>query len=185
MAEMNGVALECGNLCKKFGGLEAVREVNLRIPSGERRAIIGPNGAGKTTLFNLISGRLSVTSGKIQIYGNDITDMRSDRRVYLGLGRTFQITNLFPSLPVLENLVLAAMGLRRMKFSMLRPLATYRDLYERAEGILNRLNLMGKARAQLSTLSYGQKRQIEIAMTLITNPRVLLLDEPTEGVAPA
>jgi branched-chain amino acid transport system ATP-binding protein len=185
MAETDAFALECEALNKQFGGLEAVKQVNLQVSAGERRAIIGPNGAGKTTLFNLISGQLPVTTGKIRIFRRDITHMPSHMRVYLGLGRTFQITNLFPSLTVLENLIIAAMGLKRMKFSMLRPLFTYRDLSDRAHEVLESINLSEKAKEPLKNLSHGQKRQIEIALTLITSPQVLLLDEPTEGVSPA
>ena len=125
MVEAGASALECQGLTKRFGGLEAVRDINLRVSAGERRAIIGPNGAGKTTLFNLISGEIRATGGQIKIFGRDITRMPSHRRVYLGLGRTFQITNLFPTLTLLENLLIAAMGLKRMKFSMLRPLSRY------------------------------------------------------------
>ena len=104
-------ALECITLTKRFGGLEAVKPVNLQVRAGERRAIIGPNGAGKTTLFSLISGLYGVTSGSIHIFGHDITHMPCNRRTYLGLGRTFQITNLFPTMTVAENLVLASMGM--------------------------------------------------------------------------
>lgn len=183
--EVGRPALECKDLTKVFGGLEAVKDVNLRVAAGERRAIIGPNGAGKTTLFNLISGQLSPTNGQIQIFQKDITRMPSHRRVYLGLGRTFQITNLFPNLTVLENLLLAAMGLKRMKFSMLRPLSTYRDIHERAQELLESIGMAEKAMEPIKNLSHGQKRQIEIALTLITKPMVILLDEPTEGISPA
>ena len=109
-------ALECEELTKRFGGLEAVKQVNLRVEAGERRAIIGPNGAGKTTLFSLISGLYPVTSGTIRIFGKEITHVPCHRRTALGLGRTFQVTNLFPTLTVVENLVIAAMGLRGTKF---------------------------------------------------------------------
>ena len=114
-------ALACEGLTKRFGGLEAVSRVTLKVGAGERRAIIGPNGAGKTTLFRLISGEFPVTAGAIHLLGRDVTRMPCHRRTGLGLGRTFQITNLFPTLSVAENLVMAAMGLGRMKFSMVRP----------------------------------------------------------------
>jgi len=178
-------ALECENLSKRFGGLEAVKEVNLRIDPGERRAIIGPNGAGKTTLFSLISGVYSVTSGSIKILGQDITDLPSHRRTNLGLARTFQITNLFPTLSVIENLIIAAMGLRRTKFQMLRPLSTYRDLYDRASEELERVGMSQRKWEEVRNLSYGEQRQIEVTLALISNPVVVLLDEPTAGLSPA
>jgi branched-chain amino acid transport system ATP-binding protein len=178
-------ALECKTLTKRFGGLEAVKEVNLRVDAGERRAIIGPNGAGKTTLFSLISGLYPVTSGSIRIFGRDITHLPSHRRTHLGLGRTFQITNLFPTLSVIENLIVAAMGLRGMKFQMLRPLSTYRDFYERAAEVLESVGVAEKRWEVTKNLSYGEQRQIEICLALISNPVVLLLDEPTAGLSPA
>ncbi|MBW1672753.1 MAG: ABC transporter ATP-binding protein [Deltaproteobacteria bacterium] len=185
MVEAGASALECQGLTKRFGGLEAVRDINLRVSAGERRAIIGPNGAGKTTLFNLISGEIRATGGQIKIFGRDITRMPSHRRVYLGLGRTFQITNLFPTLTLLENLLIAAMGLKRMKFSMLRPLSTYRDIHKRAQELLESVGMAGKAKEPVKNLSHGEQRQVEIALALITNPTLVLLDEPTAGLSPA
>ena len=178
-------ALECESLTKRFGGLEAVKEVNLRVDAGERRAIIGPNGAGKTTLFSLISGLYPVTSGSIRIFGQDITHLPSHRRTHLGLGRTFQITNLFPTLSVIENLVMAAIGLKGMKFQMVRPLSTYREFYERAGEVLESVGMAEKRWEVAKNLSYGEQRQIEVSLALISNPVVLLLDEPTAGLSPA
>ena len=178
-------ALECEGLTKRFGGLEAVKQVDLRVDVGERRALIGPNGAGKTTFFSLISGLYPVTSGSIRIFGQDITHLPCNQRTYLGLGRTFQITNLFPTLTVMENLVVAAMGLRGIKFSMVRPLSTYRGLYERADEVLETVGIAEKRAEVVRNLSYGEQRQIEISMALVSNPTVLLLDEPTAGLSPA
>lgn len=178
-------ALECTELTKRFGGLEAVKQVNLNVKAGERRALIGPNGAGKTTFFSLISGLYPVSSGTIHIFGQDITRLPSHRRTYLGLGRTFQITNLFPTLSVIENLVIAAIGMRGMKFQMVRPLSTYREIYQRALDGLERVGIAQKQGELVKNLSYGEQRQIEIALALISNPRVLLLDEPTAGLSPA
>jgi branched-chain amino acid transport system ATP-binding protein len=178
-------ALECENLTKRFGGLEAVAGVNLRVDAGERRAIIGPNGAGKTTLFSLISGLYPVTSGSIRIFGRDITHLPSHRRTHLGLGRTFQITNLFPTLSVIDNLVMAAIGLKGMKFQMVRPISTYGELYERAGEVLESVGMAEKRWEVAKNLSYGEQRQIEISLALISNPVVLLLDEPTAGLSPA
>jgi len=178
-------ALECEALTKRFGGLLAVDGVNLRVESGERRAIIGPNGAGKTTLFRLISGEFPVTHGKIRLFGSEITRMPCHRRAGFGLGRTFQVTNLFPTMTVVDNLATAAMGLRKTKFSMVRPLSTYRDIYAHADDILNRVGMSERREHIVKYLSHGEQRQIEIAMALVSNPRVLLLDEPTAGLSPA
>jgi branched-chain amino acid transport system ATP-binding protein len=179
------LALECVNLSKRFGGLDAVNKINLRVKPGERRAILGPNGAGKTTFFRLISGEFPVTSGSIRYFGRDITQMACHRRTHLGLGRTFQITNLFPTLTVLDNLILAAMGLMRTKFSMLRPLSTYRDIHQRAIELLEKVGMTDRKEEIVRNLSHGEQREIEIALALISNPRVLLLDEPTAGLSPA
>jgi len=178
-------ALECEALTKRFGGLEAVSHVALRVEAGERRAIIGPNGAGKTTLFRLISGEFPATSGTIRLFGHKITDMPCHRRAGLGLGRTFQVTNLFPTMTVADNLVTAAMGLRRTKFSMVRPLSTYKEIYALAGDVLTRVGMSEKREHIVKYLSHGEQRQIEIAMALISGPKVLLLDEPTAGLSPA
>jgi branched-chain amino acid transport system ATP-binding protein len=184
-AAPGALALECEGVTRRFGGLEAVRRVDLRIAAGERRAIIGPNGAGKTTLFRLISGEMDVTAGHIRLFGRDVTRTPCHRRTHLGLGRTFQITNLFPTLTVADNLVLAALGLTGAKFSMLRPLWTYREPRERAELALETVGLTDKRDETVKNLSHGEQRQVEIAMALLTRPRVLLLDEPTAGLSPA
>lgn len=178
-------ALECRELTKRFGGLEAVSGLNLRVAQGERRGIIGPNGAGKTTFFSLISGLYPVSSGSILLFGQDITRVSTNRRTYLGLGRTFQVTNLFPTLTVIENLVIAAMGLKWTKFSMIRPLSTYPHLFKRAEEVLQSVGMGDKRGELVQNLSHGEQRQIEISLALISNPRVLLLDEPTAGLSPA
>jgi branched-chain amino acid transport system ATP-binding protein len=178
-------ALECTALTKRFGGLEAVGQVSLQVGTGERRAIIGPNGAGKTTLFRLISGEFWASSGAIRLFGRDITRMPSHQRAGLGLGRTFQVTNLFPTMTVVDNLVTAALGLRKAKFSMLRPLSSYKEVYALADEILTRVGMIEKRGKVLKSLSHGEQRQIEIAMALISNPKVLLLDEPTAGLSPA
>jgi branched-chain amino acid transport system ATP-binding protein len=179
------VALECEDVSRRFGGLEAVRGVTLSVAAGERRGIIGPNGAGKTTLFRLISGEMPVSSGRIRLFGRDITGVACHRRTHLGLGRTFQITNLFPTQTVADNLVLAVLGQRRARFSMLRPLWTYRDLYARADAALETVGLADRRDELVRNLSHGEQRQVEIALALLSDPRVLLLDEPTAGLSPA
>jgi branched-chain amino acid transport system ATP-binding protein len=178
------VALACEGVSRWFGGLHAVAEVDLTVGVGERRGILGPNGAGKTTLFRLISGEMPLSAGRIRLFGEDITRVRCHRRTHLGLGRTFQITNLFPTLSVADNLVLAALGLSGTKFSMLRPLWTYRALHARAEAALQTVGLADRRHARVRNLSHGEQRQVEIALALLGQPRVLLLDEPTAGLSP-
>ena len=158
--------------------------VDLAVQPGERRAIIGPNGAGKTTLFNLISGELGVSSGAIHLFDRDITGLPPHRRAALGLARTFQITNLFPSLSALENGLLAVQALTRTKFVMLRPLERFTRLKERALAALRAVGLEDRAATTVRNLSHGEQRQLEIALALAGQPRVLLLDEPTAGLSP-
>jgi branched-chain amino acid transport system ATP-binding protein len=170
---------------KAFGGLRAVDRVELAVRPGERRALIGPNGAGKTTLFNLIAGALPVTSGRITLFGEDVTAMAQHRRAALGLARTYQITNLFPALTVLQNVLLAAQALTRAKFAMLRPLGRFTELEDRAREALAAVGLDDRAGAAVRHLSHGEQRQLEIALALAGRPRVLLLDEPAAGLSQA
>jgi branched-chain amino acid transport system ATP-binding protein len=179
------LALELNGVSKAFGGLRAVDDVQLAVRAGERRALIGPNGAGKTTLFNLISGELSVTSGTIVLFGRDVTRTAPHRRAALGLARTFQITNLFPTLTVLNNCVLAVQALTPTKFAMLRPLAGFGVLEDRARETLASVGLSEQAETEVRHLSHGEQRQLEIALALAGRPRVLLLDEPCAGLSPA
>jgi branched-chain amino acid transport system ATP-binding protein len=162
-----------------------VEGVTLSVQAGERRALIGPNGAGKTTLFNLISGTLPLSGGAISLFGQDVTRAPAHRRAALGLARTFQITNLFPDLTVLENCLLAVQALLPVKFSMLRPVTAYGHLRERARAMLEAVGLEAVAAARVNVLSHGEQRQLEIALALAGRPRVLLLDEPTAGLSPA
>jgi len=184
-AETAHAALRLDAVCRSFGGLQAVDSVTLAVRPGERRALIGPNGAGKTTLFNLISGALPLTTGRISLFGRDVTSAPAHRRAALGLSRTFQITNLFPDLTVLENCLLAAQAHRRTRFAMLRPVSHYVALQERARMTLASLALESLGDAVVRNLSHGEQRQLEIALALAGRPRVLLLDEPTAGLSPA
>ena len=178
-------ALALSGVSKAFGGLRAVDAVDLTVRPGERRALIGPNGAGKTTLFNLISGELPVTSGAIRLFGRDVTGVAVHRRAALGLARTFQITNLFRTLTVLQNCLLAVQALESTKFVMLRPLRRYRGLADRAREALSLVGLGERADTEVRHLSHGEQRQLEIALALAGKPRMLLLDEPTAGLSPA
>ena len=181
----DGLALELTGVSKFFGGLRAVDAVTLAVRPGERRALIGPNGAGKTTLFNLISGALPVTAGTIRLFGRDVTRAASHRRAALGLARTFQITNLFPNLTVLENCLLAVQALSPVKLAMHRPLSAYHDLGTQARATLDAVGLTDRAGSIVRNLSHGEQRQLEIGLALAATPRVLLLDEPTAGLSPA
>lgn len=175
--------LELASVTKHFGGLRAVQDVNLCLGAGERRGILGPNGAGKTTLFHLITGVLPLTSGHIRLFGQDVSSWPTHRRVALGMARTFQITSLFPKLTVLDNVLLAAQGLRKMKMVMLRPLFRYRDVYEKAEKLLTDVHFWHLRDQEVRNLSHGEQRQLEIVLALASDPKVLLLDEPSAGLA--
>ena len=180
-----GAALRLRGVSRSFGGLLAVDGVELTVGEGERRAIIGPNGAGKTTLFNLIAGELAATSGSIHLFDRDVTRLSPHRRAALGLQRTFQVTNLFPGLTVLENGLLAVQALTPAKFAMLRPLARFPRHRDAALAMLRDVGLEGRAAAVVENLSHGEQRQLEIGLALAARPRVLLLDEPTAGLSPA
>ena len=182
---MPNLALRLEKVSKWFGGLRAVDDVELVVHPGERRALIGPNGAGKTTLFNLIAGVLPASAGRITLFGDDVTRLAEHRRAALGLTRTFQITNLFPSLSVLDNVRLAAQALTRAKFAMLRPLTRFRELEARAREALAAVGLDDRAETIVRHLSHGEQRQLEIALALAGRPRVLLLDEPAAGLSQA
>ena len=176
-------ALAVTRLCKSFGGLRAVQQIDLSLAPGERHAIIGPNGAGKTTLFNLIAGELAPTAGRIALFGQDVTRLPPQRRAALGLARTFQVNTLFPSLTVTENLLLAVQGTLPTKLRLHRPISSYRDLYDRARAVLESVGLVGAGEAIVRTLSHGEQRQLEVALALAGRPRLLLLDEPTAGLS--
>jgi branched-chain amino acid transport system ATP-binding protein len=182
---MTAAVLNLTAVSKSFGGLTAVNDVSLAVGPGERRAIIGPNGAGKTTLFSLISGEQLPTSGRIELFGRDITRLASHRRAVLGLTRTYQITNLFPRLSVMENCLLAVQALSPMKFHMHRDLRRYPAIIERTWSALDAVSLLDKARATVRDLSHGEQRQLEVALALAGAPKLLLLDEPTAGLSPA
>lgn len=182
---MSAVCLRTEQLRKDYGGLRAVDGVGLEVEEGERRAIIGPNGAGKTTLFHLLSGEVPVTAGRILLFGTDVTRLPSYRRTALGISRTYQVTNLFPRLSVLENALLATFGLRREKYDLFRPTAGHRQTLEDARVLLEGFGLWNKRDWPIGSLSYGEQRQLEIVLALAGKPRLLLLDEPTAGLSAA
>ena len=178
-------ALAVDGLTRDFGGLRALHQVTLEIAPGERRVILGPNGAGKTTLFNLITGLLAPTAGRIRLFDRDVTRLAPHARAQLGLGRTFQITTLFPRLSVIDNVLLAVQGADPARFAVFRPRTAYPHLRERAERLLGEWELLDRRNVPARSLSYGEQRQIELILALAAQPRVLLLDEPTAGLSPA
>jgi len=175
--------LQLRQLGKSFGGLTAVSDVTLEVLPGDRQAVIGPNGAGKTTLFNLITGVLPASAGRILLFGEDVTGWPSHRRTALGMARTFQITSLFPKLSVLDNVLLAIGGLRRTKFVMWRTLSSYTELHDKARRLLEAAGYWDRRDTEVRNLSHGEQRQIEIVLGLASDPRLLLLDEPCAGLS--
>lgn len=175
--------LELKGLCKSFGGLQAVRDVTLKVMRGDRKAIIGPNGAGKTTLFNLITGIFPPSSGHVLLFGKDVTAWPSHRRTALGMARTFQITSLFPGLTVLDNVILAVEGVRPSKFVMWRFQSSDCEVYDKALGLLERAGFLDRKDTEVRYLSHGEQRQLEIVLGLASDPSLLLLDEPAAGLS--
>ncbi len=176
-------ALRLVGLGKSFGGLQALRHIDLELGAGERHAIIGPNGAGKTTLFNVITGILPVTTGRVLLFGEDVTGWSSQRRTALGMARTFQITSLFPKLTVLDNVLLAVNGLRSTKFVGWRFLSSYREVYDKARALLGDAGFLDRQNVEVRHLSHGEQRQLEIVLGLASDPKILLLDEPAAGLS--
>ena len=174
--------LQIDNVTKTFGSLVAVRDVSLSVEPGELRAVIGPNGAGKTTFFNLVSGLFPPTAGMIRFDGRDVTRLEPQRRVALGMARTFQITEIFPELTVAENV---RIGVEVAAGYHLRPWLGRKEsgaVEDRVAEILALTNLTAKAGRVVGELSHGDQRAAEISMALTLKPRVLLLDEPTAGM---
>jgi len=167
---------------RRFGGLHAVRDVDLVVAHGERRAILGPNGAGKTTLFNVISGDFPPSAGTIEFQGEEITQLSPSARAKLGMGRTYQKSRLFLGLSVEDNLYLAVLGVKR---GHLRPVVLRRDreLRERARELARVVGLQGREETLVGSLSHGEQRQLEVGMARAVNPTLMMLDEPASGLS--
>ncbi len=180
---MQEVVLETRGLVKAFGGFRAVDGVDLRVEQGELRSIIGPNGAGKTTLFNCVSATLKPTAGRVIFRGRDITGLPLHRIAHLGIGRAFQITNVFPSLSALENVRLAAQALGGDSLKLWMPATRLKVHIDQAHKALAAVGLEARAGLPAAALSHGDKRKLEIAILLAGDPRLLLLDEPAAGMA--
>jgi branched-chain amino acid transport system ATP-binding protein len=182
---MTEKAIQAKGLSKLFGGLAAVDDVSLEVAAGERRVLIGPNGAGKTTLFHCITGTLAPTRGTVSLFGRDVTRDPEHRRTGLGMGRTFQITNVFSDLTLLENMALAIVGADRRKWVLHRGLDAFPDVKRQAEDALASVGLADRAALPGRLVSYGERRQLELALALGTRPKVLFLDEPCAGLSPS
>lgn len=178
-------ALRVEGLTKRFGGVQALEEISFSVEQGERLAIIGPNGAGKTTLFNVINGQFPASAGRIFFFGQEITTMPTHDRTSLGLARTFQLTSLFLNLTVLDNIMLALHGTKPSRFQMFRSVHSYQPVLDRADELLGILELREMKDLPVKTLSYGEQRKMEIALSLASDPKMLLLDEPGNGLTTA
>ena len=181
-AEALAPALQLQGVGRRFGALQALRDVTMEVAAGERRAILGPNGAGKTTLFNVVAGDFPPTSGTIRLYGTDVTHLQPHRRTRLGLTRTYQNSQLFMGLSVADSLYLAGRGVRSGRFSMLRPRASDPALV-RAREVAEVVHLGDAYTHTVGSLSHGQQRQLEVGMALAGQPRLLMLDEPAAGLS--
>jgi branched-chain amino acid transport system ATP-binding protein len=176
-------SLETKNLTIRFGGHVAVDSVTCAFQPGELTAIVGPNGAGKTTYFNLMSGQLRATSGAVFIKGADVTERSAPQRARLGLGRAFQLTNLFPGLSVMENVRLATQATARVHYELTRPWMLRRDLIERAYAVIEEVGLESKRDQRAAALSHGDQRKLEVAMMMALEPEIFMFDEPTAGMS--
>ncbi len=176
--------LQTDRLTKSFGALMAVCEVNLTVTAGTVHAIIGPNGAGKTTLFNLLAGVFPPSEGEIVFDGSDISRLKVHQRSRIGIGRSYQVTSIFPELTVHENVRLAVQSRGRHNFSLFRRAIGLTDVAQQADAILSEMGLIDLRDQVASTIPYGSQRSLDVAIALATDPKLLLLDEPTSGMSP-
>jgi branched-chain amino acid transport system ATP-binding protein len=176
-------AIELVGVRKAFGATSIIRGVSLAIEAGTRQALIGPNGAGKSTLFNLITGKYPVSSGQIRLKGEDVTGRRPYEINRRGLSRSFQVTNIFPWLSVYENVRCAALWSLGYRYSFWHRVDAARDARERAETVLEQLNLTARRHVPAGVLSYAEQRALEIGITIAGGADVILLDEPTSGMS--
>jgi len=179
---MPASALETRQLCKSFGALTVADRIDFRLEPGARHALIGPNGAGKTTFVNMLTGAIPPSSGEILLAGEDVSRINQSARVRRGLGRTFQVTTLFRSLPVLDNVALAVAERSGAALRMWKPASRHEEIKDEATRLLQTLGLADDARTRVQDLPYGRQRLVEIAIALGLRPKVLLLDEPAAGV---
>jgi branched-chain amino acid transport system ATP-binding protein len=176
--------LEVEDLSVHFGGLAAVKNVTFTIEEGERLGMIGPNGAGKTTLFNLLTGQLKPSGGKVVFKGQDITHKPVYARTQLGIARSFQITSLFPNESVLTNALIALQGTRAGRYRVWGVFKRDKTLHVAAQGLLEAIDLWDKRHEVVSSLAYGEHRKLEMGLSLASGPELLMLDEPSCGLTP-
>ena len=176
-------AIELVDVHKSFGRTQIIRKVSLTVETGTRQALIGPNGAGKSTLFNLITGKYPVTVGRIRLKGEDITGLDPQQINRRGLSRSFQVTNIFPRLSVFENVRCAVLWSLGYRYSFWHRVDRADDARERAERVLEQLNLTGRRDVPAGVLSYAEQRALEIGITIAGGADVILLDEPTSGMS--
>ena len=176
-------ALETRELTIRFGGHVAVDSVTCAFRPGTLTAIVGPNGAGKTTYFNLISGQLPASSGEVSLFGENVTRLSAPQRTKRGVGRAFQLTNLFPRLTVLENVRLAVQARAGMGKDLLSMWSSHVELLRKAEHFLERVALAEKRHATAASLPHGDQRKLEVAILLALEPEVFMFDEPTAGMS--
>jgi len=177
------IVIKTKHLTKYFGSLAAVNDVSINIHKNTMHAIIGPNGAGKTTLFNLLSGNLKPTNGKIFYHDMDLTQQPVHRMIHFGIGRSFQITNIFPNLTVYENIRLAAQALEKQKYNIITKVEKFTNCEARTQEVIEKVSLAKQANNLARNLPHGDQRKLELGMILAPDPEVLLLDEPTAGMA--
>jgi branched-chain amino acid transport system ATP-binding protein len=177
--------LRVDRLCKSFGGLRVLNEVSFTVEPGEKLALIGPNGAGKSTLLNVIGGQLPASSGDVFLGDTRVTALAPHRRLHLGLGRSYQVNNLFPHLSVWDNLLLALYGSKKSHFDMFGALEKRREYLTEAERLLQTVGLWERRSQTLQTLSYGDQRLIELLFAFTSKPDLVLLDEPSAGLPTA
>lgn len=175
--------LETRDLTIRFGGHVAVNAVSCAFHPGTLTAIVGPNGAGKTTYFNLISGQLKATAGSVLLHGHDVSGRTASARTKRGMGRAFQLTNLFPNLTVMENVRLAVQSRANAGMQLLQLWSHRRDLIEKADGLLDSVKLLEKRNAMAGALPHGDQRKLEVALLLALEPDVFMFDEPTAGMS--
>lgn len=180
---MTTPSLSTRDLTIRFGGHVAVNQVSADFYPGTLTVIVGPNGAGKTTYFNLVSGQLPASSGSVLLDGADITRHGAAKRTALGIGRAFQLTNLFPNLSVMENVRLAVQSRARVGMNMFSMWSSHTELIERAGHYLERVALAERSNMRVAALSHGDKRKLEVAILLALEPEVMMFDEPTAGMS--
>jgi branched-chain amino acid transport system ATP-binding protein len=179
MADM----LKVENVIQAYGGLKVLENISFAVAPGEKVALIGPNGAGKTTALNVITGLIPCLSGHVYLAGQDITGLPVQRRIALGMGRSFQITSLFPELSILHNVLLALLGVQKSSYHMLRGITSFKPVNAAARELLESVDLWNACDSLPPEISYGQQRRLELTLALASRPKALLLDEPSAGLS--